>query len=150
GCSAPLPTCAHGASRRSIVMSKNKSVLSRRASGLLALGGILLAVPVLFAVGCAPDSGLENGGTSERTAGPDPEAPDGTPREPHKALACGEFSAPGFARCHARVRTEDDGQTIKSFASPSGLGPSDLKAAYNITGSSTGTVAIVDAQDDPN
>ena len=37
-------------------------------------------------------------------------------------------------------------------ATPSGYGPSDLRSAYNLTatGSSSQTVAIVDAYDDPN
>jgi subtilase family serine protease len=35
-------------------------------------------------------------------------------------------------------------------SAPSGYGPTDIRSAYNLTTDSTATVAIVDAQDDPN
>jgi hypothetical protein len=67
--------------------------------------------------------------------------------QPHSAVC-----DPGarFA-CKARVRT--DGQNhIKPFATPSGLGPTDLASAYKLdsTKTSTATVAIVDAFNYPN
>ena len=93
-----------------------------------------------------PESGSDE--PAERTASPDEEALDSIQRYPHRAL-CGE-AAPGHARCHARVRTLDDGDTIQSFATPQGFAPADLVAAYKIPQGGTGTVAIVDAQDDPN
>ena len=56
-------------------------------------------------------------------------------------------AAPGYARCHAKVRTD-----LGALAVPSGYGPSDLQSAYNLnaSGGSGQTVAIVDAFDDPN
>ncbi len=50
------------------------------------------------------------------------------------------------ASCHARVIVDADG-FAQSNAVPSGYGPSDLRSAYNITGSGSSaiTVAIVDA-----
>ena len=63
---------------------------------------------------------------------------------------CGAAAA-GFARCNSDVVTDRTGApAVTGF--PSGYGPSDLRSAYNLTstGSSTQTVAIVDAYDDPN
>lgn len=67
------------------------------------------------------------------------------------AAVCPGAAGPETARCHARVVTDDKGNPIERDASPnvvpSGFGPGDLRAAYNIAtqGSSTTTVAIVDA-----
>jgi subtilase family serine protease len=82
--------------------------------------------------------------------------------------ACGP-AAPGQARCFAEVRTDVHGGTglrgpaaradgqANGTALPSGYGPADLRAAYNLpatggtgTGGAAQTVAIVDAGDDPN
>lgn len=64
--------------------------------------------------------------------------------------ACGA-AAPGFATCHAIVRVDGSAQGPGPAASsPSGYVPSDLQSAYNITTSSSNTVAIVDAYDDPS
>jgi hypothetical protein len=55
--------------------------------------------------------------------------------------------------CFALRRTDTvSAQGVLPNAVPSGFGPSDLRSAYALTasGSSTQTVAIVDAQDDPN
>ena len=63
---------------------------------------------------------------------------------------CAEV-AEGFAHCHAHVRV--DGATSKPLATagPTGYNPADLKSAYKLpAGSTTATVAIVDAMDDPN
>ena len=67
----------------------------------------------------------------------------------HKSV-CTE-DAPGFARCHARVRTDAHGAATSS-TTPAGLGVSDLRSAYNIPTwiSSSAAIAIVDAYDDPN
>jgi subtilase family serine protease len=57
----------------------------------------------------------------------------------------------GFARCHAHIVTDSAGNWIAHKAqpnlTPSGYGPSDLRSAYNVTGSgsSVTTIAIVDA-----
>src|SRR5690242_10598240 len=53
--------------------------------------------------------------------------------------------------CHARVIVDASGQLVPS-ATPAGFGPSQLRSAYKITGSgsSTITIAIVDALGYPN
>ena len=55
------------------------------------------------------------------------------------------------AVCFAERRTDVQPLVAKD-ATPSGFGPTDLASAYNIpsTVTSTDTVAIIDAQDDPN
>jgi subtilase family serine protease len=55
-------------------------------------------------------------------------------------------AGPGFARCHAHVVVDANGNPNPNVT-PSGFGPSDLRTAYNITGSgsSATTIAIVDA-----
>jgi len=55
-------------------------------------------------------------------------------------------AAPGYARCHAQVRTD-----LGTLVAPSGYGPADLQSAYKLNPSSGSgqTVAIVDAFDDP-
>jgi len=67
---------------------------------------------------------------------------------PSVVPVCPGPAAAGTARCHSFVRTDKGGRPIKS--TPSGYTPADLRAAYDITGDSTATVAIVDAFDDPN
>src|SRR5262249_58412140 len=61
-------------------------------------------------------------------------------------------AAAGEASCHALVRTDLAPLTKAGpNATPSGFGPSQLRSAYNLTtsGSSSQTIAIVDAYDDP-
>ena len=63
-------------------------------------------------------------------------------------------AAPGTARCHSLVRVDNLGQPLAT-SSPSGYGPADLQAAYNLASASAAsgasqTIAIVDAYDDPN
>jgi len=57
----------------------------------------------------------------------------------------------GTGRCHARVVTDSRG-VPNAAATPSGYGPVQFRTAYGLTssGSSSTTVAIVDAYDDPN
>jgi subtilase family serine protease len=61
-------------------------------------------------------------------------------------------AAPGVARCHSWVRVDVSGAPLATGGPTSGYRPADLRLAYNITssGSSTQTIAIVDAYDDPN
>src|SRR5215471_12382585 len=66
--------------------------------------------------------------------------------------ACPDVVEPGVARCHAHIVTDDTGFWLVHDAQPdfvpSGYGPADLRAAYNIPaggGASTTIVAIVDA-----
>lgn len=73
---------------------------------------------------------------------------------------CGKFSMVGTAHCFAKVVTDARGNIKESVvgprltrnAVPSGYGPSDLRSAYKVTGSgsSTYTIAIVDAYGYPN
>ncbi|MGI8881405.1 MAG: hypothetical protein ACR2KJ_13045 [Jatrophihabitans sp.] len=67
------------------------------------------------------------------------------------ARLCSATPQKGFAACLAERRT-DIIQPDSLNAAPSGLGPADLTSAYNLPSSGGGgaTVAIVDAQDDPN
>ena len=68
----------------------------------------------------------------------------------HKAV-CPHGNPHDTARCHARVVTDEQGVEILDASpnatgtAPSGYGPADLRAAYNITTNGTTTVAIVDA-----
>ena len=92
-------------------MSQRKTASSGRVQGLLfAAGALILAVPVLSAAGCAPESDLDTA-NEERTASPDQEALDSIQQHPHKEL-CSE-APEGFARCHARVRVKPDGPPTK-------------------------------------
>ena len=65
--------------------------------------------------------------------------------------ACEQPAHAGEARCLALTQSDPDG-TISSSTTPSGWGASDLQSAYRIptTGGAGTTVAIVDANDDPN
>ncbi len=67
------------------------------------------------------------------------------------ARLCTATPQKGYAACLAERRT-DIAQPDSPNAAPSGLGPTDLASAYNLPSSGGGgaTVAIVDAQDDPN
>lgn len=59
----------------------------------------------------------------------------------------------GEAACHAIVNTSATNAAATAAATPSGFGPSDLRAAYNLPSTTAGsgfTVAIVDAYNDPN
>jgi subtilase family serine protease len=74
----------------------------------------------------------------------------------HKAV-CSHVVAPGEAYCHAHVVTdaagnEKEGKNANAApnATPSGLSPAALKAAYNVSGTGTGVIAIVDAYGYPN
>jgi subtilase family serine protease len=70
----------------------------------------------------------------------------GTGAEHRSVKACAA-PGPGEASCHAWVRTD----IAPNASTPSGYFPADLRSAYNLTssGSSSQTIAIVDAYDDP-
>ncbi len=79
------------------------------------------------------------------------------PASPHTAVhtrhLCAKPSGPGRMACLAEARTDlAQHLSLTPDATPSGYGPSDLQSAYNLPSSagSGATVAIVDAQDDPN
>ncbi len=80
-------------------------------------------------------------------------APGGVqPVLPSVVPVCPGPAAAGNALCHSLMRTDKGGRNNNT--TPSGYGPADLRAAYNIPAlSNTGpipTVAIVDAFDNPN
>jgi subtilase family serine protease len=64
----------------------------------------------------------------------------------HQSVKVCAAPASGDAACHAWVRTD-----VTPLATPSGYGPADLRQAYSLTssGTSSQTIAIVDAFDDP-
>ena len=109
-----------------------------------------------LAAGCS-GAGQENGGAESATD----EALDqtalakitATPFKDRCGASPDVVSGTGAQRlvsCLAKVQTDATG-AIKSFTTPSGLTPTDLRAAYAIpTSTSTATIAIVDAQDDPD
>jgi len=110
----------------------------------------------LAALGCVPlacsgtardDSNSNSRGSSD----PDQAALNAIDKQPSKALCDHSNLKAGQVACFARVRTDTAGK-IKKFATPSGLGPSDIQGAYKIpSGGGEGkTIAIVDAMDDPN
>src|SRR5712691_7792847 len=68
----------------------------------------------------------------------------------HKAVCPGPAAA-GAARCHSQVVTDQKGSPNAGGA-PSGYGPVQFRTGYGLTttGSSTTTIGIVDAYDDPN
>ena len=74
---------------------------------------------------------------------------------PTAVNVCNQAVKPGFAACLALKRTDkipNTGMAISPNALPSGYGRTDLLSAYALpsSGGSGQTVAIVDAQDDPN
>ncbi|MHA6758975.1 putative Ig domain-containing protein [Streptacidiphilus sp. PAMC 29251] len=76
----------------------------------------------------------------------------------HVKHACAAPSHVGQMACLALVRTDVTqpaaliANAVSPLATPSGYGPTDLKSAYALpaNGGAGATVAIVDAQDDPN
>jgi subtilase family serine protease len=72
---------------------------------------------------------------------------------PQVKRLCSAPATPGVMACNALQRTDIAGKrSMAAGATPSGLGPSDLTGAYNLPtdGGAGKTIAIVDAQDDPN
>ncbi|AEW92693.1 MULTISPECIES: S53 family peptidase [Streptomycetaceae] len=72
---------------------------------------------------------------------------------PHVKRLCAEPSKPGYMACNALVRTDVMAKhAIGPHDAPQGFGPDDLRSAYKLPadGGEGATIAIVDAQDDPN
>jgi hypothetical protein len=71
---------------------------------------------------------------------------------PTVAHACTQQVAKGHHTCFALKRTDvKEGRTLSPDATPSGYGPADIQSAYKLPSSTTtATVAIVDAYDDPS
>ena len=65
----------------------------------------------------------------------------------HALHACAA-AAKGFAACFAQTLVNNNGANPNA-SSPQGLNPADIQSAYKLSGSSTATVAIIDAYDDP-
>jgi Subtilase family len=103
----------------------------------------LRALPLLFAL-AVPACATADGDEAPRTL---------TAEEiavlPHTRVCAAAL--PDEASCHARVLVDAGGQPIPN-ATPSGLGPAQLRDAYKITGtgSSSTIIAIVDALGYPN
>jgi subtilase family serine protease len=106
--------------------------------------GVFALIAFMLLIGATP-SYAGKGDTS----GISPANPANPDKAPAVARACADAPV-GFAHCDSLVRTDvvQDGPV----AVPSGYGPADLRAAYKLTsnGSSSQTVAIVDAYNDPN
>jgi subtilase family serine protease len=107
-----------------------------KISAKLAATGIAVALASLSTVSIATAS------TPSASTGSTPAASG-----KHSVKACGAPSK-GFAACFAQTLVNNDGSK-PAAASPSGLNPADIQSAYKLSGSSTKTVAIVDAYDDP-
>jgi subtilase family serine protease len=111
----------------------------RRLLVVAATGAVALAV----SAGTAAGSGGSAGAASPASLAAKATAPK---------LACASAPA-GHARCLAEYRTTGKGTTLHPLAAnatPDGFGPADLKSAYKLpgsggTGTSPGTVAVVDA-----
>lgn len=65
----------------------------------------------------------------------------------HALKACAAASK-GYAACFAQTMVNNNGAKPNA-SSPQGLNPADIQSAYKLSGSSTATVAIVDAYNDP-
>ncbi len=98
-----------------------------------------IGVAVLASAVWAGTAGASPGGAATSTAGTQTYVAN-----------CGQSAPRGQARCFAVHRSHSN-QPATAAATPSGYGPSDLQSAYNLPDGGSGqTVAIVDAQDDPN
>ncbi len=112
-------------------------------------GRTLLSIGALAAIAaCSPDSTVS---TSSIT-GPSSASNAAATGEAMRALnarVCPGAEV-GAARCHSWVRVDGSGAPMVT-AAPNGYGPADLQSAYALAGATgTGTIAIVDAYDDPN
>ncbi len=105
---------------------------------------------------CSSDSLIPTAAPSgaSRDAGGIPNGGDGSNGNNGNAFAYGHVkvcAAPpaGEASCHSWITVDKGGQPVVNVT-PAGYGPTDLRSAYGLTAVGAGTVAIVDAYDDPN
>jgi subtilase family serine protease len=108
---------------------------------ITALGPLVLTS--LFALACSSAGGSTE---AETTSGAEITVTRVAP--PVNAGICPPAPA-GAAQCQAIVVTASDG-TARASSTPSGWSPAQLAAAYRIPAGSGGTVAIIDAYDNPN
>jgi subtilase family serine protease len=112
-----------------LTRNKRSRAIPRVAAALLGVAGLITAGAVVA------------------QAAPSPAAAG-----PTSAHVCSQAVAPHHAACLALKRTDKTANAKKKDGLPSGFGPADLDSAYSLpaSGGSGQTVAIVDAQDDPN
>ena len=119
---------------------------------------VMSCAAALFVAACTSDSSIPTAtpsASASRDAGGTPNGGDGSNGNSGNAFANGHLkvcAAPpdGEAACHSWVVADKGGQPLVTVT-PAGYGPADLAAAYGLNTSITGgTVAIVDAYDDPN
>ncbi|GAA2657534.1 peptidase S8 [Streptomyces lunalinharesii] len=118
----------------------HRAVPALLSAATLVIGGVIAASPSA----AAPATHTTRAGHSA-SAGSSAEVPT--------RRLCAHPSHPGYMACNAVARTDIKPQlSLRPHAAPSGYGPSDLQSAYNLpqSGGSGQTVAIVDANDDPN
>jgi subtilase family serine protease len=112
----------------------------------------ILSIAALAALAaCSSESSLQPGAVTGPGASRDGSANTGLSMRLAHAKVC-PGAAPGEVRCHSFVRVDNSGDPLAT-AGPSGYGPADLRAAYNLGLASGGvgqTIAIVDAYDDAN
>ncbi|WP_308013979.1 hypothetical protein [Streptantibioticus parmotrematis] len=139
------------------------------STAALVSGGLLAATPSLAAAPAAHNPATaahttapaaHKAASTAHTAATRASAPAATHSTPvtHSAVAvkhlCAQPTKPGEMACLAEARTDVvQRMSVAPNATPSGYGPADLRSAYNLPSGSAGagqTVAIVDAQDDPN
>ncbi|WUH89928.1 putative Ig domain-containing protein [Streptomyces sp. NBC_00433] len=109
------------------------------AAGALVTGGMVAAASP--SVAGTPTGTAATGATGTVSSGQ------------HTAHLCASPTTPGGMSCLALARTDvAHSLGITPNATPSGYGPTDLQSAYALPSSAGAgaTVAIVDAQDDPN
>jgi hypothetical protein len=127
---------------------------SKQRSGTFSTGWARKAATALIGAGALVGGGLIAAAPSTAltpAAGAAPTAA-GTATSRHLCAA----AEPGYMSCLAEVRTNvAHSLGVTPNATPSGYGPSQLQAAYNLASAAASagsgqTVAIVDAYDDPN
>ncbi|WP_030065117.1 S53 family peptidase [Streptomyces natalensis] len=121
---------------------RRKSLIRRGAPALLSAAALVTG-GLVFA---SQSSAFATTHTATHTATP-------AASSAHTHRLCSEPSKPGYMACQSVVRTDiPSQQSLGRHDTPKGFGPSDLQAAYNLPkdGGKDATVAIVDANDDPN
>src|SRR5258706_16018461 len=89
----------------------------------------LLSITALAALAaCSPESSPP--APTRASASRNNDATTGLSMRLEHARVC-PGAAPGEARCHSLVRVDDSGRPLTT-SGPSGYGPADLRAAYNL------------------